>query len=139
MGYRCHQPSRTLELDDVIYSPVLQHTYAATEAHYLLLRHVFEAQTIAYSRVCLTSNTLNIKSRRHVERLGYTYEGTFCKDNVTRWGTSRDSDCSSMLDDEWPLTKRVFLRWLLPTNFGDDGRQVRSLQEVRTLETRCSL
>lgn len=139
MGYRLHRPSRTIKLDDVVYSPVLQHSYAATEAHYLLIRHLFEAQTIAYCRVWMTSNSLNVKSRRHAERLGYKYEGTFRKDNVTRWGTSRDSDCWSLLDEEWPLTKRVLLKWLLPTNFEDDGRQIRSLQEVRTLETRCSL
>lgn len=139
MGYRTHPRSRTIKFDDVVYSPVLQRTYASTEAHYLLLRHLFEAQTIAYCRVWLVSNTLNVKSRQHTERLGFKYEGTFRKDNITRWGTSRDSDCLSMLDEEWPLTKRVLERWLLATNFEADGRQIRSLQEVRTLQTSNSL
>ncbi|RDW58849.1 hypothetical protein BP6252_13325 [Coleophoma cylindrospora] len=139
MGYRLHPASRTIKLDDIIYSPVLQHTYASTEAHQLLLRHLFEAQTIAYCRVWATINISNAKSRRHSERLGYTYEGTFRKDNVTRWGTSRDSACISMLDEEWPLNKRVLLNWLLLANFDADGKQIRSLQEVRTLETRCFL
>ena len=139
MGYRLHRPSHTIKLDDLVFSPVLQRTYASTEAHYLLLRHLFEAQAIAYCRVWLTSNTLNVKSRQHTERMGYKYEGTFRKDNITRWGTSRDSDCLSMLDEEWPLTKRVLQRWLLATNFDAGGRQIRSLQEIRTLLTRSSL
>ncbi|KJZ78542.1 hypothetical protein HIM_01933 [Hirsutella minnesotensis 3608] len=139
MGYRLHPVSRTIKFDDVLYSPVLQHTYAATEAHYLLLRHLFEEQEIAYSRVWLTSNALNVPCRRHTERLGYKYEGTFRKDNITRWGTSRDSDCLSMLDEEWPLTKKVLQRWLQATNFEADGKQIKSLQGVRNLLTRSSL
>ncbi|KAF7563689.1 hypothetical protein G7046_g484 [Stylonectria norvegica] len=130
IGYRHHPPSRTIKLDDILFSPVLQHTYASTEAHYLLLRHLFEEQTLSYSRVWLTSNALNVKSRRHTERMGYKYEGTFRKDNITRWGTSRDSDCLSIIDDEWPSNKRVLQSWLLPTNFDADGRQIASLQEV---------
>lgn len=132
-GYRLNESSRTIRLDDLVYSPALQRTYAATEAHYLLLRHMFEAQKIAPSRVWVTSNALNIKSRRHTERMGYKYEGTLRKDNVTRWGTSRDTDCLSMLDDEWPWNKRVLERWLLPANFDDDGKRIRSLEEERAL------
>lgn len=139
LGYRLHPPSRTIKLDDFVFSPVLQRTYASTEAHYLLLRHLFEEQTIAYRRVWLIHNTLNVNSRKNVERMGYKYEGTFRKDNITRWGTSRDSDCWSMLDEEWPLNKRVLQRWLLATNFEADGRQIRSLEEVRTPQARCSL
>lgn len=85
------------------------------------------------------SNTRNVQSRRTTERMGYKYEGTLRKDNVTRWGTSRDSDCMSMLDDEWPVNKRVLQGWLLETNFDADGKQIRSLEEVRrTVETETS-
>ncbi|KAF2272257.1 uncharacterized protein EI97DRAFT_386233 [Westerdykella ornata] len=139
MGYRAHPPSRTIMLDDLVFSPLLQRTYASTEAHYLLLCHLFEAQKIAYCRVWCKSNTLNVKSRKHTERMGYKYEGTLRKDNVTRWGTSRDSDCLSMLDEEWPLNKRVLQTWLLATNFDADGRQIRSLQEVRDQQASSSL
>lgn len=132
-GYRLNESSRTIGLDDLVYSPTLQRTYAATEAHYLLLCHMFEAEKIAPSRVSVTSNSLNVKSRRHTERMGYKYEGTLRKDNVTRWGTSRDTDCLSMLDDEWPWNKRVLERWLRPANFDDNGRRIRSLEEERAL------
>lgn len=84
MGYRHYRPSRTIKLDDVVFSPVLQRTYASTEAHYLLLRHMFEEQTISYCRVWLTSYALNVQSRQHTEQIGYKYEGTFRKDNITR-------------------------------------------------------
>ncbi|KAF2264423.1 acetyltransferase, GNAT family [Lojkania enalia] len=139
MGYRFHPRSRTIKMDDWIFSPVLQRTYASTEAHYLLLRHLFEGQPIAYCRVSATCNSLNVKARQYHEQMGYKYEGTFRKDNIARWGTPRDSACSSMLDDEWPLNKSVLLTYLLATNFDADGKQIRSLQELRTLQTRCSL
>jgi RimJ/RimL family protein N-acetyltransferase len=133
MGYRTHSPSRTIKLDDFLFSPLLQRTYAATEAHYLLLRHLFEEQTIQYCRVAATRNALNIQAQHYHARMGYIYEGTFRKDNVTRWGTPRDSACSSMLDDEWPSNKSILLRYLLPSNFDSDGKQIKSLKELRML------
>ncbi|KAL7940015.1 hypothetical protein V8C42DRAFT_53527 [Trichoderma barbatum] len=134
LGYRTHPPSRVIKLDDFVFSPVLQNTYATTEANYLLLRHLFEEQTMAYWRVWLVSNTNNTKSRRATERMGYKYEGTFRKDNITRWGGSRDSHCFSMLDQEWPLNKNILQKWLVATNFKADGTQIKSLEDIRNQE-----
>jgi hypothetical protein len=139
LGYRLHPSSRVMKLDDFVYSPVLQNTYAATEANHLLLQHLFEKQTIAYYRLWMVSNTSNIKSRRAAERIGFKYEGTFRKDNVTRWGTRRDSDCLSILDDEWPLNKAVLEKWLLASNFEANGKQIKSLDDIRNLEIKSEI
>ncbi|KAI3094815.1 hypothetical protein CBS147333_9926 [Penicillium roqueforti] len=131
LGYKTHPPSRTIQLDDVVFAPELQRTYASTEAHYLQLVHLFEHQGPPCARVWLKSHALNVRSRAHTERLGYVFEGTMRKDNVTRWGTPRDSDVLSMLDEEWEGNKVVLGRWLGRGNFGEDGGQVKSLGEVR--------
>jgi RimJ/RimL family protein N-acetyltransferase len=139
MGYRLNPKCRTIKLDDFVCSPSLQRTYAATEAMYLLLRHLFEGQENSYCRVQATANALNVQARKYHVRVGFTYEGTLRKDNITRFGTHRDTAVSSILDDEWPLNKSVFLAYLLPTNFDTDGKQIRSMQELRRLRTRSSL
>jgi hypothetical protein len=139
MGYRLDPKTGTIKHDDHVSSLVLQRTYAAMEAIYLLFCHLWEGQTMAYSRVWMVCNALNVQSRHHAERLGYLYEGTFRKDNITRHGTRRDTDCLSMLDEEWPPYKRAMQSWLLATNFDADGRQIKSLQDLRALQTRCSL
>ncbi|KAH6858813.1 hypothetical protein BKA58DRAFT_443997 [Alternaria rosae] len=133
IGYRLHPPSHTIALDDVLFSPALQRTYASTEASYLLLRHLFESSQTpsSYARVWVRCSTANVASRRHLERLGYVHEGVLRKDNVTRWGTARDSHCLSMLDSEWVRNKRVLEGWLGGENFDAQGRQVRSMGEVR--------
>ncbi|GAT21125.1 acetyltransferase, GNAT family [Aspergillus luchuensis] len=131
LGYRTHPPSRTIQLDDFVFAPELQRTYASTEAHYLQLVHLFEHQDFTCARVWLKSHAMNVQSRAHTERLEYVFEGTMRKDNVSRWGTPRDSDVLSMLDDEWKGNKVVVGRWLDKGNFGEDGEQVKSMGEVR--------
>jgi hypothetical protein len=72
------------------------------------------------------TNSNNAPSRRAAERLGFTFEGIF---RQHRWfkGENRDTAWFSLLDHEWPATRRAFDAWLSPTNFTDDGRQRRSL------------
>jgi hypothetical protein len=36
-----------------------------------------------------------------------------------------------MLDGEWPVVRAAFEAWLAPENFDEEGRQRRSLAEVR--------
>jgi RimJ/RimL family protein N-acetyltransferase len=125
---------RALETGAVIFSPVLQRTAAATEAHYLLLRHVLDkdpqSDSEPYSRVAYKCNTLNDKSRRAAERLGYVYEGTFRKHMVVD-GRPRSSDWLSIIDDDWPLVKHALEKWLDENNFDADGRQLRTLESIR--------
>jgi len=139
MGYRLNPRSRVIKWDDVIYAPALRHSYAGTEAHFIMLCHLFETQTVAYQRLWLTSDTMNTESRRYTERLGYVYEGTFRKDNITRFGTTRNSDVLRMLDEEWPVTKKLLQSWLLADNFDADGKQIKSLHELRNSQNKSLL
>jgi hypothetical protein len=46
-------------------------------------------------------------------------------------GRNRDTAWFALLDSEWPRMRAAFERWLDPENFGKDGHQRRSLQEIR--------
>ncbi len=116
-----------IEVGNILYSPALQHTRAATEAMYLMARHAFE--DLGYRRYEWKCNALNEPSRRAAQRLGFTYEGIFRQHMVVK-GQNRDTAWFSMLDHEWPARKRAFEAWLEPENFDAAGRQRRSLGRV---------
>jgi RimJ/RimL family protein N-acetyltransferase len=113
-----------IEVGNIMLSPSLQRTTAATEAMYLMARHVFD--DLGYRRYEWKCNALNLPSRRAAERLGFTFEGIFRQHMVIK-GRSRDTAWYSMLDSEWPARKRAFEAWLDPANFDAEGRQLRSL------------
>lgn len=114
-----------IEVGNILLSPALQRTTAATEAMYLMARHVFE--DLGYRRYEWKCNALNLPSRRAAERLGFTFEGIFRQHMVVK-GQSRDTAWFSMLDREWPERKRAFEQWLAPANFDATGQQRMSLQ-----------
>ena len=126
--------NRELEVGAVVFGPALQRTVAATEAHYLILRHVCDSgdSGIAppYRRVCWKCNSRNTRSRRAAERLGYRFEGTFRNHMIVK-GRSRDSDWLSIIDEEWPVVKAALEAWLDDGNFDERGRQRRSLDAIR--------
>lgn len=132
IGYLDIQPQhRALEVGAVLFSPALRRSAAATEAHYLLLRHASEpSDSLPYRRIAWKCNHLNTASRRAAERIGYVYEGTFRKHMIAK-GYSRDSDLLSIVDDEWATIKKAFETWLEERNFDEQGRQLRTLQEIR--------
>jgi RimJ/RimL family protein N-acetyltransferase len=114
-----------IEVGNILLSPSLQRTTAATEAMYLMARHVFE--DLGYRRYEWKCNALNEPSRRAALRLGFTFEGIFRQHMVTK-GKNRDTAWFSMLDKEWPAQKQAFESWLAPTNFDSKGRQFCSLE-----------
>ncbi|KAK8092184.1 acyl-CoA N-acyltransferase [Apiospora kogelbergensis] len=116
-----------VEIGWVTFSPRLQRTTAATEAFHLLMRYCMD--DLGNRRLEWKCDTLNAKSRRAAERLGFAYEGTFRKHRIVR-GRNRDTDWFSIVDDEWDARNRALLAWLAPENF-DEGRQVRSLDTIR--------
>jgi len=116
-----------VEVGNILYAPVLQRTRAATEAMYLMARHVFD--DLSYRRYEWKCNTENEASRRAALRLGFTSEGVFRQHMVVK-GRSRDTAWFALLDHEWPARKRAFEAWLAPANFDEDGRQRRSLSEI---------
>jgi RimJ/RimL family protein N-acetyltransferase len=118
---------RVIEIGNVLYSPALQRTVAATEAQYLAARYVFE--TLAYRRYEWKCNALNAPSMRAAERFGFTYEGIFRQHMIIK-GRNRDTAWYSIIDSEWPAVRAAFETWLKPENFDADGRQRVSLAEL---------
>ncbi len=113
-----------VEMGNVVYTPLLQRTAAATEAQYLLARYVFD--DLAYRRYEWKCNALNAPSRRAAERLGFTYEGTFRQHMIVK-GRNRDTAWYAMTDGDWPAVKAAFEAWLKPENFDAAGAQKRGL------------
>ena len=116
-----------IEVGSINFSPLLQHTTAATEAMYLMMRNVF---ALGYRRYEWKCDSLNAASRRAAVRLGFTLEGRFRQAVVVK-GRTRDTDWFSIIDKEWPHAKIAFERWLAPENFDADHKQVKSLAQCR--------
>src|SRR5882724_2335078 len=118
---------RVIEVGNILYGPRLQRTPLATEAIYLMARHVFD--DLGYRRFEWKCNALNAPSRRAALRFGFTFEGIFRQHMIVQ-GRNRDTAWFSMLDSEWPAKKANFERWLDPSNFGADGRQKVALSAI---------
>lgn len=126
---------RTIEVGHILYLPTLQRTAGATEAMYLMAKHVFE--DLHYRRYEWKCNALNGRSRSAALRLGFTFEGVFRQHMIVK-GRNRDTAWFSMLDCEWPLRKAALERWLSPSNFDEKGRQRESLTEMHAAVRRES-
>jgi len=118
---------RCIEVGSILYTPALQRTSGATEAMYLMARHVFEV--LGYRRYEWKCNALNEPSRRAALRFGFTFEGIFRQHMIIK-GRNRDTAWFSMLDSEWPARRRSFEQWLSPSNFDAAGRQKLSLARL---------
>jgi RimJ/RimL family protein N-acetyltransferase len=131
---------RSLETGAVLFGKRLQRSTAATEAHYLLLRNVFEPQSgLPYRRVAWKNNALNVASRRAAQRIGYLHEGTWRNHWILN-GKTRDSDWLSVIEEDWPLVKLALERWLDEKNFDREGKQLWSVEDIRSeIERQTSL
>jgi RimJ/RimL family protein N-acetyltransferase len=117
-----------IEIGHIWFAPALQRTRQATEAIYLMARHVFD--DLGYRRLEWKCDALNEPSRRAAQRFGFTFEGVFRQHMVVK-GRNRDSAWFSILDGEWPAIREAFEAWLGPENFDADGRQRQTLAAVR--------
>jgi len=124
---RIDEKQRVIETGNILYSPALQRTPAATETMYLLARYVFDE--LGYRRYEWKCNALNAPSRAAAQRYGFIYEGLFRQAAMPK-GRNRDTAWYSMLDREWPMRRAAFERWLAPGNFGPDGRQRTALGKL---------
>lgn len=115
----------SIEVGHVHYSPLLQRRRGATEAHYLLMRYVFEG--LGYRRYEWKFDALNGPSRAAAERLGFTHERTFRQATMVK-GRNRDTAWYSIVDSEWPAVQRRVRAWLAPENFDDSGHQRTALR-----------
>jgi RimJ/RimL family protein N-acetyltransferase len=108
-----------IEVGHIHYTGRMQRSVAATEAMYLMMRHVFE---LGYRRYEWKCNALNAPSRAAAARLGFSYEGTFRQHLIVK-GRNRDTAWFSILDHEWSAQRVRFEAWLAPDNFDAHGRQ----------------
>jgi RimJ/RimL family protein N-acetyltransferase len=113
-----------VEVGNILLTPAIQRTTAATEAMYLMARHVFE--DLGFRRYEWKCNANNEPSRRAALRYGFTFEGIFRQHMIVK-GHNRDTAWFSMLDHEWPSRKQAFEFWLTPENFDESGRQRKPL------------
>jgi len=126
---RIDVPNRVVEVGNIVYGAPMQRTTGATEAQFLLARHVFD--DLGFRRYEWKCNALNAPSRRAAERYGFTFEGVFRQHMIIK-GRNRDTAWFSMLDGEWPPVRAAFEAWLAPDNFDADGRQKRGLADLRS-------
>lgn len=117
-----------VEIGHIWLGDALQRTPAATEALYLLFRHVMD--DLGYRRLEWKCDSGNARSRRAAARFGFTFEGIFRQHLIVK-GRNRDTAWFSLLDHEWPEIRVGFERWLAPENFTTEGHQIRSLAACR--------
>ena len=134
LGYaslmRIDTPNACVEVGNIMYSPSLQRTPAATEVQYLLASYVFE--DLGNRRYEWKCNARNAPSRQAALRYGFQFEGIFRQHMIVK-GRNRDTAWFSMLDSEWPARKQAFEAWLDPANFDGQGRQKHALARVASL------
>ena len=70
----------SIEVGGIVYAPAFQRGIAATEAMYLMMRHVFDE--LGYRRYAWQCNSLNARSRAAATRLGFKFEGVWRQANV---------------------------------------------------------
>jgi RimJ/RimL family protein N-acetyltransferase len=126
---RIEPAHRVIEIGGIVLSPALQRKPGATEAMYLMARHVFE--DLGYRRYEWKCDALNAPSRRAALRLGFTFEGIFRSHMIIK-GRNRDTAWFAMLDSDWPARKAAFEAWLAPDNFDANGEQKQSLSASNT-------
>jgi RimJ/RimL family protein N-acetyltransferase len=114
-----------VEVGNILLAPALQRTRAATEAMYLMARHIFD--DLGYRRYEWKCNAANQPSRRAALRLGFSFEGIFRQHMVIK-GRNRDTAWFAMLDQDWPERRHAFETWLDPANFDSQGLQRTRLQ-----------
>ncbi|MEO1137560.1 MAG: GNAT family protein [Pseudomonadota bacterium] len=125
---RIRPEAGSVEVGCIVFSRALQKTPAATEAMFLMARHIFD--DLGYRRYEWKCNNDNAGSKRAALRLGFAFEGVFRQDMVMK-GRNRDTAWYSIIDSEWPACSAAFEIWLAPDNFDEEGRQRRALGEIR--------
>jgi len=117
-----------IEIGHIHWGPLVQRKPAATEAHYLFMRYIFDE--LGYRRWEWKCNDRNEPSKRAALRFGFKPEGVFRQAMVIK-GENRDTAWFSIIDKEWPTLKKAYDGWLHPSNFDSDGVQKRRLEEFR--------
>ena len=126
MRIRCEHGSA--EVGAVTFSKKLQRSRIATDAMFVMAKHVFE--DLGYRRYEWKCNNANGASKRAAERFGFQYEGVFRNDMVTK-GQNRDTAWYAMIDSDWSAIQKAFNAWLAQVNFDGAGQQKSCLAALR--------
>ena len=129
---RLRATAGSVEAGCIIFGNALQKTRAATEAMYLMARHIFD--DLGYRRYEWKCDNLNTASKRAALRYGFQYEGLFRQDLIVK-GRNRDTAWFSITDKDWPAVKTAFEMWLRPENFDLHGQQKSTLESFRSPAT----
>lgn len=95
---------RRLEIGHTWYLPGIWGQVYNKECKLLLLQLALE--TLGYNRVEFRVAHQNIRSQKAVEKIGGIREGVLRKHMIRNDGSRRDTVVFSIIDDEWPETKR---------------------------------
>jgi RimJ/RimL family protein N-acetyltransferase len=109
-----------VEVGSVCHGQSMQRSALATEAHYLMAKHVFD--DLGYRRYEWKLNNENLPSHAAAVRMGFSFEGIF-RNHILSRGKNRDTAWYAMIDAEWPVLRRAFEDWLAPDNFDAGGHQ----------------
>ncbi|MEM9333137.1 MAG: GNAT family protein [Pseudomonadota bacterium] len=116
------------EIGHIHWGPLIQKTPATTEAFYLFATHLFDE--LGYRRFEWKCNNRNEPSKDSALRYGMTAEGVHRQSLVIK-GENRDTAWFSLLDNEWPKAGEAMRRWLDPSNFDAEGKQINRLEGIR--------
>lgn len=126
---RADQENGVIEIGHIFFGAPLQRTAAATEAIFLMARHVFD--DLGYRRLEWKCDAANARSVRAAQRFGFQPEGVWRQHRIVK-GRNRDTAWFSIIDREWPRVREGFEAWLAEDNFDVDGDQIRRLEELRS-------
>lgn len=115
------------ELGSILWGPAISRTRVATEALYVVARHVFE--DLGYRRFEWKCNALNAPSRRAALRFGFSFEGIFRQHMVAK-GRNRDTAWFAMTDGDWAWLAPAYRAWLAEENFDGAGVQRAALADL---------
>ncbi len=118
---RADPANGAVEIGSILFGRTLQRTRAATEAMYLMARHIFD--DLGYRRYEWKCDSRNEPSRLAALRLGFRYEGRF-RQHLVYKGRNRDTDWFALTDADWPPLRAAYERWLDPANFIGGVQQV---------------
>ncbi len=101
--WKIDRNNRKLEIGHSWLAASHQGTLANTQAKLLLLQQAFEA--MACVRVQFTTDVLNLRSQRAIEKLGALREGVVRHERIMPDGRKRNSVRYSIIDTEWPQVR----------------------------------
>ncbi|MBL4788425.1 MAG: GNAT family N-acetyltransferase [Kordiimonadaceae bacterium] len=121
---RLREAHGSAEVGCICFGNKLQRSRTATEAMYLMAKHVFE--DLGYRRYEWKCHSENVASNGAALRFGFAYEGIFRNESVQK-GKNRDTAWYAMTNQDWPKLATAYEAWLVPENFSSLGQQVAPL------------